>query len=159
MYAHHIRRYGPALVFGPGLVIATVLISTLGCPSSRTPRTQSPKGALITIPADAPTNDSPCEDRLSFARETMDDLVQAANGSCTTDAQCTTVYAETQCFGACQAPILRSRLDAFREDQTKIEQRACVDYMQDGCAYSGPRCMATEAVCEQGRCALRQAAG
>lgn len=142
------------------MVIAAVLISTLGCPSSRPPPAGPPHDApLVTIPADAPTNASPCEDRLSFARETMDDLLEAANGRCTADADCTTVYVETQCFGGCQAPILQSRADAFREARSAIDERACVGYMQDGCAYSGPRCMATEAVCELERCALRQAHG
>lgn len=161
MHAYQVRRYGPALVLGPGVLITVLLSLLVGCsPKKASPPDSEPGGGeLLTIPADAPTNASACDERLGFARQAMDDLVTAASGSCSADAECATVFAETGCFGACEAAILSSRLAEFREAQAAIDQRVCTTYVADGCSFSGPRCMDLEAVCEQGRCAVKQAHG
>lgn len=163
MDAHHVRHYGPLLVLGPGALIAGVLVAALGCPSPKKapPKPQPDDGALVTIPDDAPTNASTCEDRLGFARETMDELVEAAQTrrGCTADSECTTVFAETRCFGACEVAIPTALVVDFRQAQAAIDQRVCTGYVTDGCSYSGPRCINVEAVCEQGRCALKQEHG
>lgn len=139
--------------FLPALVLAS--LCAYGCPSA--PSRHPPSGdMLITIPGNAPTNASSCDDRLAFALDAMDQLVNAANGACTSDTDCTLVFAETQCIGACQAPILADRLDAFREAQAAIDGRACTDYVEDGCIYSTPACLAVEAVCQAGRCAMQE---
>jgi len=137
----------------PRLALAGLLVPLLGCPTTQPPEPEEP---LLVIDPNAPTNESSCEDRLSFAREAMDTVVRRANGACTTDADCITVFAETQCLGACQAPILGARLDAFRDAQDAINERACTDYAQDGCPYATPACLAVEAVCQQNRCALTE---
>lgn len=137
----------------PGLALASLLwIPACG----KTPKPQPPPSddLLIEIPSGAPTNASSCEARLDFAQRTMGELTRAANGTCDSNADCELVFAETQCQGACQAPILASRMTAFRRSQEAINERVCTNYVEDGCPFSTPACLAVEAVCESNRCAL-----
>jgi hypothetical protein len=137
-------------------ILALLVLTSVGSFACRNrPSERPPHNALIVIQGDAPTNSSSCEDRLEFARQTMDELVDAANGYCTVDADCTLVFAETQCRGACHAAILGDRLDAFRAGQEDINERACTHYVEDGCPYATPTCLAVDAVCDAGRCATR----
>lgn len=169
-----------ALARHHGPLLAMLLASGVACPSSKerppppesalepapepeaepeptpAPEPTPEPDALLTIPEHAPTNASSCEERVGFAREAMERLVEAAGGACTADAECTTVFAETGCFGACETAISSTRVVAFRQAQAAIDQRVCTGYVGDGCTYTGPRCMEMEPVCEQGRCALRQ---
>jgi hypothetical protein len=111
---------------------------------------------LLVIDQDAPTNESTCEDRLQFARDTIEDVADRANGKCTHDSECALVFIDTQCQGACQAPILRANVDAFERAQQAIDERACTGYVQDGCAYATPACLRVQAVCD-GTCTARPA--
>ena len=140
------------------LAIALASLPLLGfgsCGPSATPPT-SPAGGptLLVIEDDAPTNESACEERLSFARDTIADVIVGANGECTEDRECALVFVDTQCQGACQAAILRSNLDAFGRAKQAIDERACTNYMADGCSYSTPRCLEVQALCEAGRCTM-----
>ncbi|MCX4240062.1 hypothetical protein [Paraliomyxa miuraensis] len=139
-----------------GLALASLWLAA-ACGGTRPPA-PPPSGLLIDIPGDAPTNASSCDERLGFARDAMDRLVDAANGPCSSDADCTMVFAETQCEGACQAPILVDRLQGFHDTQVAIDERVCTGYVEAGCLYSTPACLAVEAVCDAGRCALAEPA-
>jgi hypothetical protein len=137
--------------------LALVVLASLAALACA-PSSQSPAGPgaspLLVIQADAPTNASACEDRLSFAVETIEDVAERANGECSQDADCTLVFTSTSCRGACEAPILASNLDAFVRAQQAIDERACTHYMEDGCSYATPRCMQMRAVCQEQRCAM-----
>lgn len=133
------------------------LVALASCGSSSTPSTSPPRpggSSLLVIDDDAPTNESACEDRLAFARDTIADVIERANGECTQDRDCALVFVDTQCQGACQAAILRTNLDAFARAKQAIDERACTDYMADGCAYSTPRCLEVQAICEASRCTM-----
>jgi hypothetical protein len=130
------------------------------CGPSTSPPTSptgpGPAGAtLLTIEDDDPTNASTCEDRLAYARDSMETVISRANGDCTQDTQCALVFAQTQCQGACQAAILEANVDAFERAQEALNERACTGYLESGCSYSTPRCLAVTAVCEDSRCAMR----
>lgn len=131
------------------------LLASGSCGPAATPSTPPPgpgSSSLLVIEDDAPTNESACEERLSFARETIADVVERASGECTQDRDCALIFMDTECQGACQAAILRSRLDAYDRAKQAIDARACTDYMADGCAYSTPRCLEVQAICEASRC-------
>lgn len=155
--------------FARHLLLALASLPLLGfgsCGPSATPSTKNPPGpggsTLLVIEDDAPTNESACEERLSFARDTITDVITRANGECTQDRECALVFVDTHCQGACQAAILRSNLDAFDRAKQAIDERACTDYMADGCPYSTPRCLQVQAICEANRCTmapLTEAAG
>lgn len=135
------------------------LLGLLGCkPSTPSTGPGPEKPPLLVIEDDAPTNESACEDRLSFARETVADVAVRANGECTEDHECALVYIDTMCQGACQAVILESNVEAFEGAKRDIDARVCIDYAQDTCAYSTPRCMQAQAICEQQRCTMIPAA-
>jgi len=134
-----------------------LLASLAGWACGRTtPAPTTPAGTttLLVIEDDAPTNASACEERLTFARTTMDDVVARANGACTQDGDCELVFIDTQCQGACQAPILRANVPAFEQAKDAINERACTNYMEDGCSYSTPRCLQMQAVCRAERCEM-----
>lgn len=139
------------------LLALTSLLTLAACGPSTSPPTSpgpTPAGALLVIADDAPTNASACEDRLAFALDSIEGVVDRANGECTQDSDCALVFTSTQCRGACQAPILRANVDAFERAQTAIDERACTDFIDDGCSYSTPRCMQMQAICENQRCAM-----
>ena len=94
------------------------------------------------------------EDRLSFARETIDEVVARANGECAQDSECALVFIDTQCQGACQAAILSANLDEFGRAKHAIDERACTGYQEDGCSFSTPRCMQMRAICAESRCTM-----
>lgn len=140
----------------PFLLALASLAAAACVPSpSQSPTTPGPSGSpLLVIEDDAPTNASACEDRLTFARQTIEDVVDRANGECTQDADCTLVFTSTGCQGACEAPILASNRDAFLRATEAIDERACTNYMEAGCSYSTPRCMQMQAVCQERRCEM-----
>lgn len=144
------------------VILVLASLPALACVPSTSPPTSpgtpvgpGPSGStLLVIEDDAPTNASACEDRLSFARQTIEDVALRANGQCTQDADCTLVFTSTQCQGACEAAILAENRDAFLRAQEAIDERACTRYMDDGCSYSTPRCMQMRAVCQAQRCEM-----
>lgn len=137
------------------LVLASLPLFGFGtCGQSTSPPPSSGGSPLLVIDDDAPTNQSACEDRLGFARDTIQDVATRANGECSEDAECALVFTDTKCQGACQAAILKANVEDFEQAKRQIDDRACTGYMEDGCSYATPRCMQMAAVCEQGRCAM-----
>jgi len=139
-------------------ILALVSLSSLGldaCVPSSSPQSPGPGGTpLLVIADDAPTNESACEDRLAFARETIEDVSTRANGECTQDSDCALVFVDTQCQGACQTSILSANVDEFERAKQAIDERACTAYTGDGCSYSTPRCLQVQAICAEARCTM-----
>ena len=136
------------------IVVLASMASLGACVPSASPPSGPGDTPLLVIPDDAPTNESVCEDRLSFARETIDEVVARANGECAQDSECALVFIDTQCQGACQAAILSANLDEFGRAKHAIDERACTGYQEDGCSFSTPRCMQMRAICAESRCTM-----
>jgi hypothetical protein len=149
----------PSLRYSILALVSLVSLGLSSCVQSTSPPTGPGDDPLLVIPNDAPTNESACEDRLSFARQTIEDVIARGNGECTQDSECALVWVDTQCQGACQAAILSSRVDDFERAKLAIDERACTGYMQDGCSYSTPRCMQMQAICAEDHCTMTPVAG
>ncbi|GMV41942.1 MAG: hypothetical protein AMXMBFR64_36580 [Myxococcales bacterium] len=77
----------------------------------------------------------------------------AAHADCTVDADCTAVFADTACQGACQVPVSKAGeadlLAAIKNASTAY----CQDYVQQ-CGYATPDCAPVTPYCKEGACAL-----
>lgn len=128
-------------------------------PAEAEPPPKQPDAIVFEIPEDAPTNESPCEERRRFANDTVATLVQAASATCLEDTDCKLVDSGTPCMGACPVAIKANLEEEFSAAKTKVEQRVCEGYQEASCPYATPRCMNMAAACQEGRCVIVDARG
>lgn len=77
----------------------------------------------------------------------------AAHAECTVDADCTAVFADTACQGACQVPVSKAGEADLLAAIQNASAAYCQDYVQQ-CGYATPDCAPVTPVCKGGACAL-----
>lgn len=81
------------------------------------------------------------------------DAAQATYGACVHDEDCTAVFADTKCQGACQVGVSKEGEPAFVSALEATSEAYCQDYTAE-CGYATPGCAPVNPVCKEGTCAL-----
>ncbi len=110
-----------------------------------------PQNEVCSVDSYDVTNDSSCEDRLDATLELRECAAEQSE-VCVTDADCTTVWASTQCQGNCQDVIHINDLINYEMTVQNINTTFCDGYIGDGCPYMTPSCMPIVAKCNAGVC-------
>ncbi len=106
---------------------------------------------LLALNAPEGCQSMTCEERVEAANDYVASVV-ADNLDCMTDTDCTAVSPGTDCMGMCPVPV---NVDGVEEVQAAVAHANatwCADYIEDGCPYATPSCIAFEPVCVEGIC-------
>lgn len=94
-----------------------------------------------------------CDERVLKANNLVDAAVEA-NNSCRVDADCVAINLSTDCYGTCSGSVAASGADEVRDAINEANHEHCSGYVDDGCPFMTPECLAVEAVCKAGTCDL-----
>ena len=94
-----------------------------------------------------------CDERVLKANNLVDAAVEA-NNSCRVDADCVAINLSTDCYGTCSGSVAATGADELRDAINEANRKHCSGYVDDGCPFRTPECLAVEAVCKAGTCDL-----
>ena len=96
----------------------------------------------------------PCKERRDRAWEMIEAAV-SSNLSCTVDEDCTSVWIDTNCAGACPSAVAKIGRQAGIDAVERADRLYCVQFREDGCGYVTPGCIGTLVpTCDRGRCVM-----
>jgi hypothetical protein len=72
--------------------------------------------------------------------------------ACTVDSDCSLVFADTACKGACQVSVSTEKLDEYLATKQEISDYYCSSNYVDVCGYATPGCAPAVAFCDDGTC-------
>ena len=133
--------------------LAVVLVSVVGgvacASSSGGAEAQSPAGADA---GDAGASFETCTAKAIPASDKVMAVI-AANSTCSTAADCTTVDFSTSCFDSCTRAVATSGRAAVEEAKASASANECQAFADAGCTAEHPPCEAPLApTCVAGKC-------
>jgi hypothetical protein len=99
----------------------------------------------------SPVRDLDCAERRGQIAERIDHVV-SRYGRCRADGACVRVDTSTRCGGTCGAWINRRNTLRMQRAMERLDRRYCGDFLERGCPFLTPMCIAGQAVCIDGRC-------
>lgn len=92
-----------------------------------------------------------CQSRVMAAGDLVNTAVMQ-NLSCMMDSDCTLVWPETKCAGACPIVVNNQGVSAVQMAIAQANATYCDTYQQDGCPYATPSCALITPVCKNNLC-------
>ena len=124
--------------------VAAVLAGAAACASA-------PPPAAASAPTAGPSSSS-CADLRAHALRRLDDVL-AANGACTTDADCVSVGLGGSCFDACSRSVAKNGQPALDAASADVDAHECRDFKAQGCTAWAPPCAPPPpTACRKGIC-------
>ncbi len=95
--------------------------------------------------------DPACFERQQKASRAVSYLVERAN-KCRVDSDCAFISTDTQCGGTCGAYVNEDLAAHVRRAIDWVDRKVCDGYVEDGCPFATPGCLATVGRCVEERC-------
>jgi hypothetical protein len=98
-------------------------------------------------------DDGDCEALQRQAFNRFDEVIQASQGACTKDSDCTIIGHSSACHDSCSRVVLASSLETLSATRTAINERQCREFAMAKCSLEIPPCVPPgNVVCLDGMC-------
>jgi hypothetical protein len=95
--------------------------------------------------------DPSCFERVEKVSRAIAYTVERTN-ECRADSDCVRVSTDTRCGGTCGAWVNRKLAPHVERAVAWFDRKICEGFVEDGCPYATPGCLATAGRCVEGRC-------